>query len=252
MCPGTRLVDLTPKYPTLVATIPPGGSVHGHLWTRAALGTPQAQNTSEANTITNSNLRSKVTTCEHARSRRTRIEVCHFRRWHCYHAAWATSRRAHPPQSSSSGGHRVGTWMVKGSGLGDFGQARERCRRPTSAPDRRGFAPLGPGAYSSPEQAGGPLERRAAAAWTAGSKAASSMRRRLQQRFALTKALHSTRAAPMGWPRLSGLGKSAKEAASVPALRSVVTVIAVTAEYSSTSRRMSACVRRLGLGLGFG
>ena len=72
------------------------------------------------------------------------------------------------------------------------------------------------------------------------------MLRRLQLTFALTKALHSTRAAPIGWPRPSGLGKSAKEAASVPALRSVVTVIAVTAEYSSTSRRMSACVLRLG------
>ena len=84
------------------------------------------------------------------------------------------------------------------------------------------------------------------AAWPAASKGTSIMLRRLQLTFALTKALHSTRAAPIGCPRPSGLGKSAKEAASVPALRSVVTVIAVTAEYSSTSRRMSACVLRLG------
>ena len=37
-----------------------------------------------------------------------------------------------------------------------------------------------------------------------------------------------------------GFGKSKNDAASVPALRSVVTVIAVTAEYSSTSRSTSA------------
>ena len=56
----------------------------------------------------------------------------------------------------------------------------------------------------------------------------------------LTKAEASTSVAPTGWPHPIALGKSTKLAVMVSALRSVVTVTAVTAENSETSWSTSA------------
>ena len=57
--------------------------------------------------------------------------------------------------------------------------------------------------------------------------------------FMVMKAEPKTSAAPTGWPRPTCFGKRRKDANRVSAFLAVVTTMAVTAEYSSTSRNTS-------------